>query len=73
MTMTHDHIHINMKLYCIVLSFLKKFISIMLLKTMDSLIGIWDCGPIYNLVDDYASVEAEEYQEYQDPCYDPDI
>jgi hypothetical protein len=45
----------------------------MLLKTMDSLIGIWDCGPIYNLVDDYASVEAEEYQEYQDPCYDPDI
>jgi len=31
----------------------------MLLKTVDSLIGIWDCGPIHNLVDNYAGVEAE--------------
>jgi hypothetical protein len=52
-----------MKLQFIVLSFLNKFISIMLLKTVDSLMGIWDCGPIHNLVD-YAGVKAEEYQGY---------
>jgi hypothetical protein len=35
--------------------------------------GIWDCGSIHNLVDDYARIEDEEYQEYQDPCNDPDV
>jgi hypothetical protein len=35
--------------------------------------GIWNCGPIRNLVDDYAGTEDEEYQEYQDPNNDPDV
>jgi hypothetical protein len=29
--------------------------------------GIWNCGPIRNLVDDYAGTE------YQDPNNDPDV
>jgi hypothetical protein len=45
-----------------------------LLKTVDSLMGIWDCNSTHNLVHDhYAGDEDEEYQEYQDPCNDPDI
>jgi hypothetical protein len=51
---------------------LHKSVFIILLKTVDSLMCIWDCGIIHNLVDECASIEEEEYQDSQDPHTDPD-
>jgi hypothetical protein len=40
---------------------INKSAFIILLETVDSLMSIWDCGPICNFVDDYAGTEDEEY------------
>lgn len=52
-------------LHCIV-CFLNKLGIILLLKTVDSLMGIWNCGIIHKLMNDGAGTEDREYQEYQD-------
>jgi hypothetical protein len=47
----------------------------MLLKTVDSLMRIWDCGLwtlVHNLIDDCVGMEGIEYQDYLDPSTDPD-
>jgi hypothetical protein len=51
---------------------LNKALNIMLLKTVTSLMCIWDCGVIHHLIDDCAGAENDEYQDYQGPCANPD-
>jgi hypothetical protein len=53
-------------------SLINKSAIISLLKTIDSLMGTWNCGVIYNLMDDCAGTKDEEHQDYQDYCANPD-
>jgi hypothetical protein len=51
--------------------FLNESIVIILLKTVDSPMCIWDCGFVHNLIDECAEMEGVEHQDYQDPSTDP--
>jgi len=41
--------------------------------TVSSLIKIWNCGYNHHLIDDCVGTNIDEYQDYQDPCNDPDF
>jgi hypothetical protein len=53
--------------------FVNKSVTIILLKTVDSHMCIWDCGNFNNLINDCPGIEDEEYQDYHDPYADPDM
>jgi hypothetical protein len=52
--------------------FLNKSVIVILLKTVNSLICIWDFGNSHNLTDDCPEVDKEG-QDCQDHYADPDI
>jgi len=53
--------------------FLNESVVIILLKTVDSLMYIWDCGFIHNPINECAEMEGVEYQDCQDPFTNPNI
>jgi hypothetical protein len=42
-------------------AFLNESVGIILLKTVDSLMCIWDCSFVHNLIDECALMEGMEY------------
>lgn len=41
--------------------------------TVSSLTELWGCGNNQHLIDDCVGTDTNEYQDYQDPCDDPDF
>jgi hypothetical protein len=41
--------------------------------TVNSLMELWVCRNNHILINDCAGTDTDEYQDYQDPCDDPDF
>jgi hypothetical protein len=65
----NETVHIELIIISLHYVFLNESIVIILLKTIDSLMCIWDCGFVHNLINECAEMEGvlgSFYQECQD-------